>query len=434
VLTKDERAVVRAVEARAGDLVALVSQLIGFDTVTRVSDEPPRQEATLQDVLARRLRRAGAEVEVWEPRAEEVRGLSLIPAGLTFEGRPQLLARFAGGEGPTLLLNGHIDTAGLEPLDAWASHPLVAEMRDGCVFGRGACDMKGGVAAMVVAMEALAALGYALPGDVLVNTVTDEESTGAGTMATVARGIVADGAIVPEPSSMAVWTACRGVTALTIEVPGRSGHAQLAQPSWRDGGAVNAIDKARLVLNALDRVNTRWTANPALAHPLLAGPRAMPTLIQGGEWVFSYPSACRIDVDVNYLPCQADADGFDSAVREEIEREILATGDDEWLAANPPVMTWWGAVPPYETPANAAVVEAALDAVRDAHGETRVAGMDSWFDAATLSLFAGIPAVAIGPSGGSAHAVDEHVRVDELVACAAGLALVAMRFGHSVSP
>src|SRR5207249_750990 len=134
---------------RRDELVALASDLIAFDTTARAVGDPPREEAALQEYLAERLRAAGAEIDLWEPDAEALRGKPLVPPGLDFAGRPQLVALLRGnGAGRTLLFNGHIDVVSAEPLDRWTSDPFRAEVRDGNLYGRGACDMKGGIAAM----------------------------------------------------------------------------------------------------------------------------------------------------------------------------------------------------------------------------------------------------------------------------------------------
>ena len=195
------------------------------------------------------------------PRSQ---GRPLVPPGLEFAGRPQLVARLAGsGGGRSLLLNGHIDVVPADEAEGWTSPPFAPEVRDGRLYGRGSCDMKGGVAAMVVAAEALARRGV-LAGDLLVATNTDEESSGAGGVALVDRGVRADGAIVTEPTGFDVWVSCRGSTYATITVPGRAGHAEIAHPGWRQGGAVNAIEKAQVVLGALRSVRERWAADPSL--------------------------------------------------------------------------------------------------------------------------------------------------------------------------
>jgi hypothetical protein len=127
--------------------------------------------------------------DVWEPDTDEVADCRHVPAGHTFEGYPHLLATFPGrGIGPNLLLNGHIDVVSGEPFGAWSSHPFHAGVRGGRIYGRGVVDMKGGVAAMVFAAEVLARRGVALGGDLLINTVTEEESTRADTIAAIAHG------------------------------------------------------------------------------------------------------------------------------------------------------------------------------------------------------------------------------------------------------
>ena len=116
------------------------------------------------------------------------------PPGHDFRGRPQLLATASGtGGGRTLLLNGHVDVVTVEPREGWTSDPFTPALRDGRLYGRGACDMKGGVAAMLIATEVLRALEVPLAGDLVVNTVTDEESTAAGSLAVAASGLRADG-------------------------------------------------------------------------------------------------------------------------------------------------------------------------------------------------------------------------------------------------
>ncbi|MDX6520652.1 MAG: acetylornithine deacetylase, partial [Gaiellales bacterium] len=184
-VTLDER-ILGAVADGRDELVELAGRLISFDTTARSGDQPAREEADLQRYLADRLRAAGAEIDVWEPRPDEVAGSRQIPAPLDFTGRPQMVARFAGsGGGRSLLFNGHIDVVPSDPREQWTSDPNRPQVRDGNLYGRGACDMKGGIACMVFAAEVLARLGLRLGGDLLVNTVTDEESSGAGGLAAV---------------------------------------------------------------------------------------------------------------------------------------------------------------------------------------------------------------------------------------------------------
>jgi acetylornithine deacetylase len=437
-LTQAEQQVCEAIDGRTDELVALASTLIGFDTTARTPGDPPRQETALQECLASRLGAAGAEIDLFEPDAKALNGKPLVPPGLDFDGRPQLIAtRRGGGGGPSLVLNGHIDVVSAEPRGDWRSDPFAAEVRTGNLYGRGACDMKGGIAAMVLAVETLAALGVPLRGDLLVATNTDEESSGAGGTALVEHGLRADAGIVTEPTGFDVWLACRGSEYGVVTVPGRPGHAEVHQPGWRDGGAVNAIEKASVVLDAIASLRREWASRPGLEHPLLSRPALLPTMARSGEWPVTYPAACELTIAVMYLPAQADERGWGADVRAEVEDWIgreTARADD-WLAEHPPRFEWWpNAVMPFEIPESEPIVSTISAVTADIGRAGRIGGLDSWYDGATLTQLAGIPSIAYGPPGfdagglSVAHMVDEYVPVDGLVACAQGVAVAAMRF------
>ena len=431
-LTELEQRVVDEVARRSGELVELASALIRFDTEARAADDPPRDEAALQEYLAARLARHGAEVDLWEPARGDVDGSRLVPpGGLDFVGRPQLAARVRGaGGGRSLLLNGHIDVVSAEPLHAWTTHPNEPDVRDGRLYGRGSCDMKGGVAAMTFAAEVLAGLGIRLAGDLVVCTVTDEESTGAGGLAAVARGVRADAGIVTEPSGFDVWTSCRGSLMPTITVHGRPGHAGVGQPDWREGGAVNAIEKAMLIVDALRQLHEEWRERPDHQHPHLSPGDIVPTVISGGEWIVSYPASCRIAYHVAYLPAHADEGGWGSAVEDELVERIGRTAaGDPWLAENPPGIEWATDVPSSEISQDEPIVQTILGTGTDLGRPRQVSGMDSWHDGATFTRFGGTPCVCFGPRDlRIAHTVDEYVVIDDLVECAQELAVTAVRF------
>jgi acetylornithine deacetylase len=433
-----ESAVCAAIDERCSELVELAARLIDFDTTAREVGDPPREEAALQSYLAERLTGIGAQVDLWEPDAAELSGRPLVPPGLDFVGRPQLIARLRGrGGGRSLVFNGHIDVVSAEPRAAWTSDPFAAEVREGRLYGRGSCDMKGGVAAMVIAAEVLSGLDIELEGDLLIATNTDEESSGAGGTALVQRGLRADAGVVTEPTGFDVWTACRGSEYCEIRVPGRPGHAEVRQPDWRSGGAVNAIEKAMVVIGAIEALRREWAGRRELEHESLAPPSLLPTMAKAGEWAVTYPSECQLTVAVMYVPAQADPAGWGSAVRDEVEQWITRETAlrDDWLAEHPPVIEWWpNAVMPLEIPPTEPIVATMLDATRDVGRGGRLAGLDSWYDGATLSKLAGTPSIGFGPPGFDpsgatvAHTIDEYVPVDGLVDCAKALAVAAMRF------
>jgi acetylornithine deacetylase len=425
-----EREVLGAIAGRRSEIIDLATALIAFDTTARGPQDPPRDERVLQEFLAERLARAGAEVEMWEPDAAAIGGERQVPPGLSFDGRPQLAARLRGaGGGRSLLFNGHIDVVSPEPVERWTSDPWCAEVRGGKLYGRGSCDMKGGLAAMVTAAEILAELGVPLAGDLIVNTNTDEESSGAGSLACAAHGIAADAGICPEGTGGALWLACRGTASVTITVPGRSGHVEVRQPDWRDGGPVNAIDKAELVLSVIRELRRRWSQRADQQHSFLAPGSATTTVIDGGEWFVSYPAACRLIVNISYLPTSADHDGYGAAVAAELERAVLEVTDaDEWLRGHPPTFEWGPDLPPFEVDASHPIVGTLTDAAAAAGGNPRLGFTDSWFDAASFVRAGAATVIGYGPRANNAHGVDEHVAVDELVSCTQTLALSAMRW------
>jgi acetylornithine deacetylase len=435
-LSDAERAVCEAIAAQRDELVALAARLIEFDTTAREVGDPAREEAALQSFLAQRMAAAGARVDIWEPEEAAMAGRPLVPPGLDFAGRPQLIARFPGTtSGASLVFNGHIDVVSGEPRAQWTSDPFRPEVRNGRLYGRGACDMKGGIAAMAFAAEALARLGVRLDGDLLVATNTDEESSGAGGSALVQHGLRADAGIVTEPTGGQVWVACRGSEYGVIKVPGRPGHAEVRQPGWRAGGAVNAIEKSAVVMAAMAKLREDWAARHA--HPLLSAPSLLPTMARSGEWAVTYPASCELTIAVMYLPDQADTTGWGADVRAEVEDYIVreSAQRDDWLAEHPPRIEWWSnPVMPFEIDPEQPIVQAALAASSDVGVPSRLGGLDSWYDGATLTTLGATPSIAYGPPGfdtdgvSVAHMIDEYVPVDGLVSCAQALAVAAMRF------
>ena len=419
----------RVREAR-DELVDLVAELVAFDTTAREPGEPPRDEARLQAALAARLRALGAEVDLWEPEPTGT-GNRFVPDGLDFKGRPQLAARLAGaGGGRSLLLNGHIDVVPPGPLEDWSSDPWTVVERDGALYGRGVNDMKGGLAAQLLALDILARAGVRLAGDVVFCANTDEESSGAGSLACVQHGVRADAGISGEPTGFDAWVCCRGTLTPVVTVEGRAGHAEMPQPHWRQGGAVNAIEKTSIVLAAAERLRAHWRTRPDKRHWCLAAPDIVPTLIEGGVWMVTYPPRCTVTFDVQYLPGDVDAEGTGRAVEAEL-RDWLdgAAESDDWLREHPLRWSWMEDIVPAEVPGDHPLVGIALDIGADLGRTGRVCGLDSWHDAAHFTRLGGTPTFSFGPDGfDSGHAENERVSVEALVDHCAAVALIALRW------
>ena len=238
-----------------------------------------------------------------------------------------------------------------------------------------------------------------------------------GTVAVIERGYRADAGLVPEPTKLRLWIATRGLLHGSVVVPGRSAHAEMNQPGWREGGGVNAIERSVPVLQAFGELSADWATRESKEHPLLGRPCVQPTIIRGGAFISNVPESCRIDINATYLPADADSDGYGSVPRGEILAAVAAAaGRDDWLAEHAPEWTWATDYPPSEIdPAEEIIAvtrEAAATIGIDAIGE----GIDTTYDGALLTRLASVPSPAFGPGDLSrAHAPDEWVGIDELV-------------------
>lgn len=285
------------VEGEPQHAVQLLQELLKESSVNPwFSEDYPRGEEKAQLKLAERLRALGLEVRMWEPSAKDLEPYKDGPgyyADHVFDGRPNLSGRLAGGGGGrSLLLFGHIDV--VDPAGNWTVDPFGGEVRDGVIYGRGAADMKGGLAAEVAALEYLKRAGLKLKGDVLVGSVVDEEAGGMGTLAYVAEGYRADGAIIGEPTNLTVAPMCRGILWGKIKIRGRNSHIELPQPHWTEGGAVDAIEKARLILTHLDALNREWAARKT--HPLLELPcQIKVAMLKAGDYPTTYAGSAEMD-------------------------------------------------------------------------------------------------------------------------------------------
>ena len=211
----------------------------------------------------------------------------------------------------------------------------------------------------------------------IVCTNTDEESSGVGALACARHGVAADFAIVPEPSGLEVWPACRGSAYCEIAVPGRAGHTENGPADWREGGAVNAIEMARHLLDGVERLRGEWGG---MHHPLLPDPQIVVSrLVADSGWSVTLPDRAEVTLAVLILPEQADPDGWTQGVRREVETSLLAwCATEPWLAEHPPTFAWHTEVNPSETPQDAPGVQALLRA-NDALGlPLTLGGLGSW--------------------------------------------------------
>lgn len=324
-------------------------------------------------------------------------------------GRVSVVGRLRGsGGGRSLMLYGHIDTVGVTGMP----NPFSATVRDGKLYGRGAYDMKCGVAACLGAVKALRDTGTSLRGDVLVVGVADEEVASIG-MAEVLRHVRTDAAVVTEPTELRVCLAHRGFSWIEVETSGVAAHG-----SRYDLG-IDANMRMGRFLARLDKLEQELRARPP--HALVGPPSLHAAVLHGGTGTSTYADRCRLEIERRTIPGETE-----EQVLAEIRAitDALAAEDATFRATVRPMLTRSS----FEVDRNAPIVTAVLDAATDVLGrQPEVIGEPYWMDAALLSE-AGIDTVVIGPSGAGAHALEEWVDLDSVRQVAEILAAAATRF------
>lgn len=418
------------VETHQERILLFLQKLIQLPTITPQYHQTAQGDAyrNLQDVVSDLLSEMGVDsIDIWEQDAAELDEFpgSGISPGRDLGNMPILAATIKGyGGGKSLILNGHYDVVPVGDQDLWSSDPFSGEIRDRKVFGRGACDMKGGIAAMLFALKFLDEQGIQLNGDVIVQMVPDEEMSCMGTLACCQRGYQADAALIPEPTDMRIMIAMRGSRYGEIVVRGRAGHAEMPQQDWQEGGGVNAISKAKIVLQAIDELNKLWESDPNKQHPLLPPDVVVPVGIRGGgDWSVTLADAVHIQFGMIVQPSSQD-------VFEALEQFLLdRTGADSWLRAKPPEVKYeksyhYGAEISEDEP----VVELAKGILDDLGFSPEVCGYGSLTDAIHLINFSKIPTISIGPTLQQAHMVDEYIEIDQLVDLTKMITLLLIRW------
>ncbi len=425
MLTSEEKAILRRIDDRKGDLVDCLVRLIRFRTVTPLFRGRAEGDdySGLQRFLSDRLADLGFGIELWEADAsalDRFPGSGVVP-DRDLSNMPILVAR-REGKGPSLLLNGHYDVVPPGVGKNWRHPPFEGVVEGDRVFGRGACDMKAGLAAIVEALRCVVEASAELPGTVVVESVPDEEMTSMGTLACCERNVRADAAIIPEPTDLQVLVAVRGSFGGRIVVSGRAGHSEMAQPPWREGGAVNAISKAAKVVEGLEKLNAEWALQPDKRHRYLPPDSIVPTMIRGGEWDVMYPERVEITFDSMFVPSTKDK-------RQEIQAALdrIATEDD-WMRGHHPTLEAGDYLYGAEIREDEPIVRAASTALKDIGVEARLVGFGSLTDMVHLINYSKVPTVCVGPSYGTAHAADECVKIDDLVTTTKALALMILRW------
>ena len=383
------------------------------------------QETPAQELMAGWMAEAGLDVDVWELDLPEVQAHPACSSEIERERALGVVGSLGGGgDGPTLVLNGHVDVVPPGEPELWSSPPFEPVVRNGYLCGRGALDMKGQLAAGLAAVRAVAGSGTELPGTVRLQSVIAEEDGGMGTLAAALRYGGADGAVVLEPTRLVVAPLQAGCLNFRVHVPGLAAHGAV-----RSEG-VSAIENAYALLAALRELEVERN-RPELLDPLLAEyaipyPISVGT-ISGGDWASSVADRVTFEGRMGVRP-----DEPLDAARTELERSVAAgCADHEWLSGHPARVEWWGGrFFPMATPSDAAITRTLGSALQSVTGKTPAfGGVTFGADAGLLATVTGTPTVLFGAGDiRAAHRPDEHVSVDDLVTLARTLAVLIVRF------
>lgn len=312
------------------------------------------------------------------------------------------------GSGKSLMLNGHLDTVGVAGME----EPFSARVEDGRLYGRGAQDMKGGLAAALVAVAELAT-GPRLHGDVIVTAVADEELESMGTRTLLEAGAVADAAIVMEPTGLEIATAHKGFAWAEIATHGRAAHGS------RPEEGLDAIVFMGRVLSEIEKLQAELAAGKA--HPLLGLGSVHASLISGGQELSSYPAECRLSIERRLIP------GEDAATLDHELSAIIARLSDHDAQFRAQCRIGYAAEA-LETPRDSDIAQTLLNCAQTVVGPRANFGAQSfWTDAALLSN-AGVPSLLFGPGGAGLHSCTEYVNLEDVVLCAETLVVCARAF------
>ena len=420
---KVERQVLAQIEARRDQMISFLSCLVREPSTLG-------NELGAQQVVYRKLKSLGLSAEMWEPRLEALAThAAFAPTEWSYEGRPNVTAvhKAEASGGRSVILNGHIDVVSPEPLWGWSRDPWGAEIVADKLYGRGAADMKGGIAMMVLALEGIIAADIGLRGDVFVETVLEEECTGNGALACRIRGYStsAAAAIIPEPTALRSSLADLGVMWFRVRLRGWSGHVAEAHR------ANNVIEMCFPVIQALRQLEEEM--NRRVSHPLYAHHEHPVNLnvgtMHGGHWPSSVPAECSFVCRLSYEPGMTNQEA--RALVEECVWE--AAQRHPALRESPPQVEYFGFQAPGSTiDPDSELMRALGVAHRKRTGQTLETEAHTWLtDMRCFNVHTGTPATCYGPRGEGCHDADEYVELGSIMTGAEVLAMFMLDWcGH----
>jgi acetylornithine deacetylase len=418
-VTTDEQRILDEIDRGFDAQIAFLQGLVRCPSVRGA-------EHTVQDYVFDALAKRGYAMDRWRVSEDDIKdhpGFS--PIAVSCENAWVVVGthRPSTTTGRSLIMNAHIDIVPPGPTDMWSTPPYDPVIRDGWMYGRGAADMKAGLACNIYALDAIRRAGFEPAATIHVQSVPEEESTGNGTLATSVRGYRADAAICPEPTNGSITHANVGVVWFSVRVYGRPAHAREMQ------AGINAIDAAYQVVGALrvleEQLNVEAAQHPLfkdLTHPINLNIGQ----IEGGDWNSTVPASCTVQCRLSMLP---------GTPASELKRRIEQTISDfsrklPGSGNTPPVIQWTG------FSCEGFVLEEGSDAEKTlATAHEAIFGatlkrqvMPAYLDARVTILYDKIPTLVYGPGGRNIHSIDEALDVESMRRATKSIALFTARW------
>ncbi|MGD6781152.1 peptidase [Sutcliffiella horikoshii] len=381
------------------------------------------RESSAQAVVIEACRELGLEIDIWEPDIKEMSAHeNFVSTRDTFEDSPNVVAIWRGtGGGRSIILNGHIDVVPEGDILQWDCDPYEGKVQDGKVYGRGSTDMKGGNVSLLLAINALKSIGVKLKGDVIFQSVIEEESGGAGTLAAILRGYSADAVLIPEPTNMKIFPKQQGSMWFRVKVKGKSAHG-----GTRYEG-VSALEKSVIVMDKIKELET--IRNSRVNDPLYSGiPIPLPINIgkvEGGSWPSSVPDLVVLEGRIGVGPEETLED-----VKQELAASLRSLKEvDTWFENHPVELEWFGAQwVPGTVEVNHPFVKVIDHAYKEVVGKPAIVEASPWgTDGGLFTRLCNIPTVVFGPGTTEvAHYPNEYISIDQMMNAAEIIALVLM--------
>jgi acetylornithine deacetylase len=371
-------------------------------------------EKPAQDVVIAKLQSMDLVTDVWViPEGELVRHPAYVPVDISYENRPNVVGIIRGaGGGRSLILNGHIDVVPTGEENHWSDSPWGAKFVNGNVYGRGSADMKAGLVAAVMTLKTLQKAGVKLKGDLILESVVDEETGGNGTLGCILRGYKGDGMIFTEPSGLgSIAVSNRGAQYFRVTVLGQEGCIEYKHD------LVNPINKAMEVIQAIDSYSIMREST--VSHPYYDDyyntkvPLGVCT-IAGGDWPSTIPAQCVLEGSIECLP-REDIQKVKDEFKDFLDK---FSAKDSWLKDHPLKVEWFGLwFEASEIAVDHPLPATLAQTINTLLGNTPIIAGAGGCDLRLPNLYGNTPSVLFGPAGGMIHSVDEYVEFEQVIDC-----------------